>query len=225
MRRAVEISSGLPAEFAEELEALLCFNPSQERARRAVEHVIEKYGTPRLLSVDGLLRVVANDPEALQTLFALVEHDDGWQLAGVVTFLSEEQDLVVLHLAVDPVFSSGGSERDLCIALRLLQAVRRVAQQLKGITGIITFYPSGAPWRLPASRTAERGHPPQSALAGTRTPAKDIRPVRASDPQSLPVSESPVGTVQEDGCDGDKRGEVASLRPAVSSGFARIALN
>jgi hypothetical protein len=74
-----------------------------------------------------------------------VEDEDGCQLAGLVMFLREDRNIVILHLAVAPAFATLGRKRDLCVALSLVQAVRTLARQVRGITSILFFYPTGVP--------------------------------------------------------------------------------
>ncbi len=57
MSRCFRFVSRLPSGFREDLEAMLYFNPGQQRVRREANRVIEGFGPPEVREVDGALRV------------------------------------------------------------------------------------------------------------------------------------------------------------------------
>lgn len=152
-----EFSSVLPEEYREDLETVLYFNRQQGRVRTAIVQSLEKYGQPRLDAADGFLRVSIEDVAGVQTLFALADLDDGYQLAGVVMYVREGDDLVIVHLAVAEAFSSGGPERDGLLAMRCVLAVQDIARRLKGVRSVVIYYPAGVRRRLRVGPTPLAG--------------------------------------------------------------------
>lgn len=156
-----EFSSVLPAEYREDLETVLYFNRLQGRARTAIVQSLEKYGQPRLGAADGFLRVSFEDVADVQTLFALADLDDGYQLAGVLMYVREADDLVILHLAVAEAFSSAGPERDGLLAMRFVLAVKDIARRLNGVRSVVLHYPAGVQRRLRIGPARSGAHSPE----------------------------------------------------------------
>jgi hypothetical protein len=146
---AIEFSSVLSSQYRDQLEDLLYFNRLQARAAPAIAHLVEKYGQPWMQCVDGHMRVGVGEIPGVQTLFALAGSEGARRLVGAVIYMREGENLVIIHLAVARAFSYRGSERDALVVLRLVQAVRDVAQRLNGVHATILYYPAGVPQRLP----------------------------------------------------------------------------
>jgi hypothetical protein len=145
---AVEFSSELPEEYADDLERLLYFNTLQGRAGAAIEHLVEKYGQPRIRADGGWLRVTVGDIPDVQTLFAIERQADADELVGVVIFMRQAEELAILHLAVAETFSSSGIDRESLLALRLVATVQGVGRRMQRIRSIVIYYPAGVPRRL-----------------------------------------------------------------------------
>jgi hypothetical protein len=146
-----ELSSVLPAEYLEDLEALMFFNPQQPLARTGILQALERYGAPRISVENNLLRVSVGTLTDVQTLFALADVGDRYELAGLVLFFRTNlENILVLHIAVAEQFSSSGPDRDSMLAMRLLQAVRDVACHLKGVRSITVMYPADGVLKMPA---------------------------------------------------------------------------
>ena len=80
----------------------------------------------------------------VQMLFALADTGDGYELAGVVLyFRTDIENILVLHIAVTEPFSSAGSNAAAMLVVQLLDAVRVVARQLKGVRSITIVYGAG----------------------------------------------------------------------------------
>ena len=66
-------TSELAAAQRATLDSLLYFNPNQQRVREEIEHVIERYGQPRITVEHGLLRESVEGLPDVQSIFALDE--------------------------------------------------------------------------------------------------------------------------------------------------------
>ena len=148
-----QISSVLPAEYLEDLEALLFFNMQQALARTEIMESLDTYGAPRI-SVDGdLLRVTVGTLPDVQVLFALADTGEGYELAGVVLyFRTDIENILVLHIAVTEQFSSVGSNAAAMLVVRLLHAVRGAARQLKGVRSITVMSHPGRTLKMTVLR-------------------------------------------------------------------------
>lgn len=135
----IEFSSVLPDAFREDLEYLLYFNPLQSRATSGISRSVDRYGQPQVSVDDGLLTVTLPTLGRVQTLFAVMEHSDSCELAGVALFVREAGSLVILHLAVGEPYA--GKREHGPLALRLALAIRRIAKRLTGVTRVVPPYP------------------------------------------------------------------------------------
>ena len=146
---SIEFSSVLPAEYRSELEQLLYFNRLQARAARAIAHLVDKYGQPWMQQIDGRIRVGVGDIACVQVLFALAATGNGRRLAGLVIYTREDEDLVIIHLAVARVFSYRGARRHAFVVMRMVETVRAIARRLNGVRRVVLYYPAGIPQRFP----------------------------------------------------------------------------
>jgi hypothetical protein len=167
--RAFEFSSTLPDEYLDDLEVLLYFNRLQHQARMAIVRSLETYGQPRLSVDNGRVLVRVDGVSEVQTLFALADLDDAYELAGLVMYVREADNLVILHIAVTEVFSSVGAERDALLALRLVLAVQDVAHRLRGINAVLIHDPAGVQRRLRVMMPACAAAPPSVRTPGSGT--------------------------------------------------------
>src|SRR5215467_8629255 len=99
----LSFSSVLRSEYRDDLEALIFFNPQQERVEAAVIQCIEKYGKLGI-AVDGeLLRVRVEGLADIQSLFAFdgAESQATDRLVGLIVYVRPNlETIVVLHVAV-----------------------------------------------------------------------------------------------------------------------------
>src|SRR5262245_29511492 len=132
--------SALPADYRDDLEALLFFNPQQEAAGAGVAQAIEAFGAPRIAEVADMLSVTVPHHD-VQPLFALAESADGCQLAGVIVYVrTDASNITVLHVAVSERFSSAGADRAALLVMRLLREVTRCARRIGGVRQINLLY-------------------------------------------------------------------------------------
>ncbi len=153
----IRITSTLSAERQSDLETLVFHNPAlmyrgpaQEKIVPGVIRSLDQYGEPELKFESGRLRiVVARHPET-QNLFALEERRKGERLVGVAMYVREPMDnLLVLHIAVDPEYSTQGAHADQMLVMRLMVELRKAARRIKDIETITINYADGASAKLP----------------------------------------------------------------------------
>jgi hypothetical protein len=152
-----ELSSVLPAEFRQDLEQLLYFNPLQRHVRPAIVHSIEMHGRPEVRDEHGWLQVSLDATPGVQTLFALAVDGDACALAGAAIYGREGERLRILHLMVAEGFSAWSRQTGCGLALRLVFAVRAVGRRLNGVRYLELPYLRARPRVLsPLSRPPDR---------------------------------------------------------------------
>ena len=113
-----EFCSALPADYRDDLEALMFFNPLQRVAAAGVAQSVEAFGAPAITTLGDSLTVTMPDRE-VQPLFALAESEDGCELAGVVLYVRVDgRSITVLHVAVSERFSSAGTDGSAMLVMR-----------------------------------------------------------------------------------------------------------
>lgn len=143
-----EFTSTLPAEYREDLDLLMFFNPQQRAARTGILHSIENYGQPTIGVEGEHLQVTVGTMADVQALFALSCAEEGCELAGLVVYVrTNTQNMLVLHIAVAEAYSSSGQYADSMLVTRLLTAVRESACRLKGLRTITIAYPGVSPMK------------------------------------------------------------------------------
>jgi len=144
MNSRIGFSSVLGAEYREELEELLFFNPQQRRALSGIDRSISEYGVPTIVVDHNHLRIAVDGLPETQTLYAL---DYTWEkpvLAGVMVFVrSDLENIILLHIAVREDYSRVGKYADEMLVLRLTTQLRRIAKRIKGVRAITLKYSSG----------------------------------------------------------------------------------
>ncbi len=137
-------TSRLEERFLEDLESLLYFNPRQLDLRESIESAVEHYGKPEITTHGGSLRMAVGDIKECQCLFALDGSLETGSLAGLIIFIrQDEENLVVLHLAVKDSYSVNGEHAAEQLALQMLAQVREVARRIRGLRQIILLYRGG----------------------------------------------------------------------------------
>lgn len=140
----IRITSLLGADFLNELEQLLFFNPQQGNWRRRIVSSVERLGNPRLVERQGGLRVEMPGAPDSQTLYALAESSRIAELAGLLTFnRNNDSEFEILHLAVRFEYSIAGGMDENSVAFRLVGELRHIARQVKGIQAIRLPYQRG----------------------------------------------------------------------------------
>jgi len=139
--RQITFVSNLPDEHYHQLEALLFFNGRQHRVRKGIETAIDRYGAPEIVSERRSLRVQVGGETHAQCLFAVERDGKDSRPVGVVLYVRDSfERITVLHLVVGEAYAVGGPRAGYNLALRLVQAVKRVARRTSGIRHVELLY-------------------------------------------------------------------------------------
>ena len=126
-------TSTLKADYIEELERLLFFNPGQQDALAAIMDSLETFGSPSVYNDNGGLRVKVEKLDEVQTLYAM----DDETLVGVLVYSRIMLDcLTVLHIAVNEEYSAHGKQAKSMLVMRMLDLLRNNARRIKGVETI-----------------------------------------------------------------------------------------
>jgi hypothetical protein len=129
-------------------EEIFHHNANQYKMLEAITAVIERYGEPAISSRNGRLWVTFKSGCESQTLFALEQTPAGQELAGVIVYTRERDELVVLFAAVRPEYAQGGEKGERRIFLRMIDEVRNIARRVKGVKSVMFFTHDGKTLRL-----------------------------------------------------------------------------
>jgi len=140
--RTLRFSSTLPVSYRDELERIVFFNPEQGRVTSSLLDSVRRYGVPSIVEDGTFLRFRLPGFGTIQSLYALDENDQPVQLAGVVMFVREAPDtMLLLHVAVHEDYAAGGTRADAWVTPQLLAAVRSACRRTRGITTLRLLYP------------------------------------------------------------------------------------
>jgi hypothetical protein len=139
----------LPTAYRDELDRIVFFNPEQSRVTTPLLDSVQRYGVPLVVEDGALLRFCVPAFGTVQSLYAFDESEQTARLVGVVMFVRETADtMLLLHLAVHEDYASGGNRADAWVAPRLLAAVRSACRRTRGVTTLRMLYPHEAQVRL-----------------------------------------------------------------------------
>lgn len=140
--KRLAFSSMLPIAYRDELERIVFFNPDQDRVRKSIIDAVRRYGVPLIVEEEASLRFCVPAFGSVQTLYALDTKLRPACLAGVVMFMRECLDtMLVLHMAVHEDYGTGGVHSGMWVTPRLLTTVRRACRRVRGITCMRLLYP------------------------------------------------------------------------------------
>jgi hypothetical protein len=147
--RTLQFSSILPVAYRDELERIVFFNPAQDRVTTPLLDSVHRYGVPSVVEDRGLLRFRVPAFGTIQSLYAFDESEPPARLVGVVMYVRESADtMLLLHLAVHEDYAGGGERADAWVTPRLMAAVRSACRRTRGITTLRMLYPREAKVRL-----------------------------------------------------------------------------
>ncbi len=147
--RRIRVSSLLSPSYRDELERIVFFNPEQGKVEKPVVTLVSRYGVPAVAEQADTLRFHLRGCRDIQSLFALDETNRPAVLAGVVMFVRESLEAVLLlHLAVHEDYGSGGIHSESWVTPRLLATVRSACKRVRGITCLRLTYPHEIQVRL-----------------------------------------------------------------------------
>jgi hypothetical protein len=144
--RQTTFVSSLPAEHYHQLEALLFFNGRQNRVRKGIETAIDRYGAPEIVTEGNSVRVRVGGQTDAQCLFAVEREGKQSRPVGVILYVRDSfERITVLHLVAAETYTVGGPRASYNLALRLVQAVKRVARRTTGIRHVELLYSQDRP--------------------------------------------------------------------------------
>jgi hypothetical protein len=147
--QTIRFTSVLPVSYRDELERIVFFNPNQDRVVAPLVDAVRRYGVPSIVEDGETLRFRVPAFGLVQSLYALDEAEQPLRLAGVVMFVRESADtMLLLHLAVHEAYAIGGPFVQAWVTPRLLAAVRRTCLQTRGISNLRMLYPHQVQVRL-----------------------------------------------------------------------------
>ena len=150
MSRPFAITSRLGAEHRAALEDLLFFNRLQGTVRTRIVATIERYGMPRVVVRDRLLRIELDGSAEVQSVFAVDQADASHAPIGVAVFLREnEERFVIVHVGVAEAFSATGARASEHVFFHLINAIRDAARRTRGVRSIDLFYGHGVVRQIP----------------------------------------------------------------------------
>jgi hypothetical protein len=153
--RSIYFTSVLKKEYRNDIEQLLFLNPNQEKALPSILRSIKRYGQPKIVEKDSLLRIAIGNCIDAQDLYAFEQHLMFPRLVGCVIYLRDRPDnLSIVHLAVAPDYLMSGSSNEIPLVAQLVQKVTAVAMQIKGISTITFVYTRGGKNKLRVINTA-----------------------------------------------------------------------
>ena len=143
----ITFTSVLGRRHRRELERLLFLNPRQHRVRSAILEAVEKYGIPKVVEDQGRLRVSLDSGRDVQTLFAIGHTALRSRLAGVMVYTRLQTEIILLlHVAVTRDYAWGGHDAQQRLALRLVERLRIIARQVKGVRVVRLILGNGRIW-------------------------------------------------------------------------------
>lgn len=138
------ITSLLGTRHADDLEQLLYYHPQQSRFRQNIIASLEQYGSPRIVEINGGLRIQLELLKEVQTLYAIAQDGKGKDLAGVVVYTrAQDGNLEVVHIVVKDEFTLQGKYAKVEVASMLIEAVCRIAHQIQGVHSVRLAYDRG----------------------------------------------------------------------------------
>lgn len=150
----VYFTSVLKKEYRNDIEQLVFLNPNQEKALPAILRSIKKYGQPKLVEKDGLLRIAIGDCADAQDLYAFEHHLIFPKLVGCVIYLRDRPDnLSIVYFAVAPDRSMNESKETVPLLAQLIQQVMLVAHRIRGIKTVTILYGKRGKTQIPVPRT------------------------------------------------------------------------
>ena len=143
----ITFTSILERKHRRELEKLLFLNPGQHRVRSAILEAVKQHGIPRVVEEQGRLWVKLDSGREVQTLFAIGHAALRSRLAGVMVYTRlETRTILLMHMAVTGEYASGGRYGGQRLALQLVERLRKIARQVKGVRAVRLILGSGKVW-------------------------------------------------------------------------------
>lgn len=144
----LEFVPTVPESLRPEVEQLFFFNSRQSLLIDKIRAAVHQHGIPQILVEEGKLRISVPEND-MQCLFALDRSTEARQLAAVVMYLRATPEcLSITHLAVHEDYAHGNGADHTGVGVRVIDAVRRIARRIKGVSRIELPYKPGCYLRV-----------------------------------------------------------------------------
>lgn len=114
----------------EALEKLFYFNPNQHLYIKNIEKTVEDTGHIRILEESGKLLLRSSNAKNEKSLFVLDAQHENSELIGVALYHPEIEQIVISHIAIDPICSCKGDLSNQIITIRIIERLRIEALKL-----------------------------------------------------------------------------------------------
>ena len=133
--------SSLDRVFLDDLEEILFFHPQQSKVRNAIVESIRKFGKPEIIQSGTRLRIGTDRFDHIQGLFVISNSSGRAQLAGVGLYVRDHPgNISIVHIAVHQDYTASGEHAEQMVLIRMINELRRIAAQIKGIDKITLLY-------------------------------------------------------------------------------------
>lgn len=133
---AIYMLASLGAEWKESVEQLLFFNPRQAALRDRILESVQLFGSPKIRIAGDKIRITLGGDVEPGSFYALAEHGDEAELAGLILYVRRNTGLDCLYLSIEEEYSSRGEFRSHKIALNLIESVIKVGRRIQGVDHI-----------------------------------------------------------------------------------------
>ena len=135
MLRTVTYSQHIDPALESELEELLFFNTRQADYSNDIRQLIDAYGMPHI--VKNKMLSIKFDKIESNTVFATFEDS----LLGLFVFNRDSRENIdLVHIAIDPVYSSSGKTGSELLVVKMLLELKRISSYIKGVETITLKY-------------------------------------------------------------------------------------
>ena len=139
-------TSALNADYSDELEHLLFFNPGQQNAYPAIVDSLKMFGAPMIVNDDGKIRVRVEKLDEVQSLFAM---DDDKLVGAMVYSRVDYEHIAVIQIVVDNDYAHDGRFAHRMLMMRMLDVLRTSARRIKGVDVICILSGNGNVREIP----------------------------------------------------------------------------
>ena len=142
----VSFSSTINPEQRGVLERVFFFNKNLTEYYFDIEHLIESYGQPRIVEENDRLYLNFEKIDC-QNIFIIIDNN----LVGLAIYYRDSLDNIdLVHIAVDEKYSSKDTQTDKFLVFRIINEMKKIVMEIKGINTIIIKY--GQNWIINLKR-------------------------------------------------------------------------
>ena len=135
----IALTSTLGATYEDAVERLLFFHPDQDRSVDGIQHVVARYGRPKLRIVQGRIVVEVASRVQTQTLFVTAGTPEGDTPVGIMVYTREDDAFVVLFVVVHEAFCREGPRASERLLQRMVTQLQAIARRVKGVERLVLY--------------------------------------------------------------------------------------